>query len=73
MALIQVSYGLLEDVELCHMIVDSFDTIQEVADNKLDKYKVFRVSHPEIPKEDIVICPEVYTFDRIKPFIISFQ
>ncbi len=71
MALIHVSYELIDNEEMFNLLCDSFDEIKEVRDDPY--YKILRVQHEEIPKEDVVICPEFYRFEGVKPFIIGFD
>lgn len=73
MALIQISYALLDDPELFDIICDSFDSVKEVRDEPMYGRKIIRVLNDEVPKEDIVICPELYCFVGIRPFIISYD
>lgn len=73
MALIQLSYQLIDDPELFNLICDSFDSVEEVKDEPLYRRKTIRVQHEEITKDDKVICPEIISFDGVKPFIIDFD
>lgn len=73
MALIQVSYGLINDKEVFDLVVKSFDSIEEVRDEPQYKRKVFRVQHKEITKDDKLICPDMIELPGITPFIISFD
>lgn len=73
MALIQVSYELIDDPELFDLICDSFDSVQEVKDEPFYRRKTIRVQHEEITKEDKVICPSMISFEGVKPFIIEFD
>lgn len=73
MALIQVGYCILDDPELFDIICDSFDSVEEVKDEPEYKRKTIRVQHEEITKDDLVICPSIYKFDGVRPFIIEFD
>jgi hypothetical protein len=73
MALIQVSYELIENNEFFDILVDSFDGIKEVLDEPFYKRKVFRVVHPEVPNDDVVICPSFVMFEGVRPFIIEYD
>lgn len=73
MALIQVSYCLLDNELLFEALMNAFDEIAEVKDDPYYKRKVFRVQREEITKEDVVICPTFYHFEGVIPFIIEFE
>lgn len=73
MALIEVSYCLIDQEDIFELLCDSFDEIKEVRDEPFYNKKTFRVRHEEITEDDIVICPVMIQFDGIKPFIISFD
>lgn len=73
MALIQVAYDLIDNKDLFDRIMSSFDSVEFVRDEPQRKHKVFRVQCEEITKEDKVICPELYQFAGVNPFIIQFD
>lgn len=73
MALIQVSYDIIDNPELFNLLCDSFDSVEEVKDEPIYKRKIIRVQHEEITKQDKVICPSIIRFDGVKPFIIEFD
>jgi hypothetical protein len=73
MALIQVSYCFIDNSEMFDLLIDSFDTVEEVRDEPLYGRKVIRVQHEEVPKEDIVICPSFCRFEGVRPFVINYN
>ena len=73
MALLIVSEELVENEEVFELLINSFDSIEEVSRDAIRKTRTIRVQHAEIPKEDKVICPEMCEFEGVKPFIIEFD
>lgn len=72
MALIIVHDELVRDKQMFEYLKDSFDTMETVAHDDIRKVTTFRVSRPEIPKDDTVIDPLFIHFYGVKPFIIDF-
>jgi hypothetical protein len=71
MAIIRVCKELIEETELFDVLVNSFDSFEKVKEEV--GVTIFRVHHEEIPREDVVIMPEVIKFDGIKPFVIEWE
>ncbi len=73
MALIQVSYCLLDSPDIFDILLDSFEKVEVVKNEPYYKRKVLRVQHEEVTPEDTVICPILYSFEGVRPFIIEFD
>lgn len=71
MAYIQVSYCLIDDSNLFELLLDTFDEIKEVQDDKLRRVKTFMVRHETMPDESKTYCPVFISFPGIRPFLIS--
>lgn len=76
MALIQVSNELMKDAEMFNLILESFDTFEEIerCDSAWVPYRTLRVQHEEVPKEDVLIDPCFYAgFEGVRPFVIQWS
>lgn len=73
MALLILSEELAKQEELFEALVDSFDSIQEVSRDRLYGTITLRVQCGEVPQEDKVICPLMYQFEGVRPFIIEYD
>jgi hypothetical protein len=73
MALIHVSYCLIDRPDVFNLLCGSFDKVEEVADEPWNKKKILRVMNDEVTEKDEIICPSIIELPGIKPFIISFD
>lgn len=73
MAIIKVAQELVQNEEFFNVILESFDTFEDLGWDYYKNVRALRVQHEEVPKEDIQITVEFMHLYGVKPFVISYN